>query len=943
MPMRRTLLVAGVLLFVASLTSLFAEDGSDRPVVRVIGLPLADHYPAMVALERYGAKMQGVDYRLELLAGPELLRARFRDEDVDIALVPCPIALDMFSEQGDFRWVGLVHRDGNALAINDLMNAYVNLPVDRRERVPDEKVAQAYSKIKKEMGRPSECGVPSRLSTHTVILYKYLKDHGKTLGLTAGSDGDVVVTVVAPPKAPAYLKAQNSRAAPASFEQSLPWAEMAEAGGFGHVAWYSKDVMPWPGGHVECIMIAKDRSIAKKEAAIREVVYSIHKAGRDLEEARRAGGRVLDEVVGMIQKHVPAHTRESIVESLRSDLNVINYYNLNVDQNSRDSLKQIMDLAVEGGILKRAVDIPALADGRFSTEITKKEVGEGSRVGETTVSGETRVGKGASPVEGGEERKVSEGGVIAKGWIVAGVVVVCVAALVMLMGVFRGILKTALHSGLTRMLLLWFLVLSLAPLTIVSLVSYLSARKTLCEEAQKSLQAVTQIKAKYTNFYFTRMLVDLQRESESVQNVRLLGKLHAAFVDSHKTLEEFGHSFERERLINEEGGDLATFLEAHGYYDVMLIDSKGNVLYSVANEDDLGTNILSGKYSRTHLAAACEKALETGRPVFSDYERYTPSGNAVSGFLVSVMVDEEGNKIGVIVLQIPIEKINRIMRERAGLGKTGESYLIGTDLRMRCDRVLGEESLILGKPIETKQTRAWLGTHGDVSHPLENQQEVLSGYEGYRGVRVIGAHKTIEVAGVRLGVIAEIDESEAYAPAVRLKYLGLGLLGATLLVVVLMVLPVTRCVVRPVLALASGTERVDRGDLDTVIEAKCKHEIGDVARSFNRMTATLKENRERTEKEDWLKTGMVRLREAVSGDPEINGLASNAMSEIATYLGAPVGALYVSEQGRKSALQLAGSYAYEKREGVATSFAPGEGLVGQAVLQRQPIVVRDVP
>ncbi len=153
--------------------------------------------------------------------------------------------MDMFREKPNFRWVSLMHRDGNALAINDLLNIDVNLPTKRIDRKPDAKVAEAFTKAKGKLGHPTECGVPHLHATHTVVLYKYLKEHGKTLGLGTGKDKDVVAIEVPPPKSPAFIKANNSRGIPASFEQSLPWADVVETQKFGHVAWYSKDVMPW--------------------------------------------------------------------------------------------------------------------------------------------------------------------------------------------------------------------------------------------------------------------------------------------------------------------------------------------------------------------------------------------------------------------------------------------------------------------------------------------------------------------------------------------------------------------------------------------------------------------------------------------------------------------------------------------------------------------------
>ena len=363
-----------VLIFLAGfiIGGVYAQKISKRQVVSAIYIPLADHYPGIVAYEKYRSKMKYADYQIEMITGPELIRARFRDNDVDMAFNVCPMVIDMFAENPNFHWISLIHRDGNALAINDIFNKYVNLPEDRLKRKPDGKVAGALDEAKDNLGYPIECGIPSLLSTHTVVLYKYLKDHGKTFAYNTGDEGDIFLAQVRPPKSPSYILRNNAKGIPSSFEQSLPWAEVVETEGYGRVAWYSKDVIQWPLGHVECIIIAKDKSIDNKRKAIQEVIYYIHKAGQDIENARRNGNNEMDDIVKIIRKHIPAHTKEAIVHSLRIDLNIINYKNMNVNENSKNSLKQIMDLAIEAGLLKGAIDIDALADESFSTEITEK-------------------------------------------------------------------------------------------------------------------------------------------------------------------------------------------------------------------------------------------------------------------------------------------------------------------------------------------------------------------------------------------------------------------------------------------------------------------------------------------------------------------------------------------------------------------------------------------
>jgi len=340
-----------------------------RKTIKALYIPLADHYAALVAYERYRDKMQYADFQLEQMKNWDLLRAYFQSGEIDMAYVMTPLAISMFQEKPHFRWIGLMHRDGNALAINDLLNQDVQLAADRKARHPDEKVAKALLKAYETTGRATGIGMPHILSTHTVVLYRYLKNHQLKLALKLHQPGEVQAFAVPPPKSPAFILGKSNRAMPAAFEQSLPWADIVETDGYGHVAWYSKDVMSWPHGHVECIALATDQAINDKFDAVKEVMHYIQKAGADIEQAREEGGAALENIVKIIRKHIPAHSQQAIIASLSPELRVINYQYLNVD---KPGLRQIMDFAIEGGILNETIDIDAFADERFA--ITETEL-----------------------------------------------------------------------------------------------------------------------------------------------------------------------------------------------------------------------------------------------------------------------------------------------------------------------------------------------------------------------------------------------------------------------------------------------------------------------------------------------------------------------------------------------------------------------------------------
>ncbi|MBV1872395.1 MAG: ABC transporter substrate-binding protein [Gammaproteobacteria bacterium] len=350
----------------ASKLAMASTPAVGKQTINALYIPLADHYAALVAFERYRDKMKHADFTLTKMKNWDLLRAYYQSGEVEMAFVMSPLAMSMYTEKPHFRWIGLMHRDGNALAINDLIYEKLRLPPMREDRKPDDQVAKVLDSIHNQSGKSTVIGMPHLLSTHTVVLYRYLKENGLTLSLRPGANTQVLAVPVPPSKSLAFIKAKSNRAQPAAFEQSLPWADVVETGSFGHVAWYSKDVMPWKYGHVECIALATDESIRHKRAAVEEVMYFIHKAGADIETARQEGGEALDAIVKIVRKHIPAHNRKAITASLDPNLRVINYQNLNVD---KAGLKQIMDLAVEGGILKTGVDIDEFADTQFQVDL----------------------------------------------------------------------------------------------------------------------------------------------------------------------------------------------------------------------------------------------------------------------------------------------------------------------------------------------------------------------------------------------------------------------------------------------------------------------------------------------------------------------------------------------------------------------------------------------
>jgi methyl-accepting chemotaxis protein len=234
------------------------------------------------------------------------------------------------------------------------------------------------------------------------------------------------------------------------------------------------------------------------------------------------------------------------------------------------------------------------------------------------------------------------------------------------------------------------------------------------------------------------------------------------------------------------------FIERFGFYDLFLVDHKtGDIVYSVFKELDYSTSLINGPYASTGIGQAFAKANQLAEPgvaVLTDFAPYLPSYNAPASFIATPIYMGKA-KLGILILQTPVDKINRIMThgtrwKETGLGDTGESYLVGADFTMRSNgRFLLEDKKSylnlmnkIGLPAKTITTMDVKETSIGLQ-PIETKgtEAALAGETGfaifpdYRNVDVLSAYKPLEIAGLHWALMSEIDAEEAFAPVEAIK------------------------------------------------------------------------------------------------------------------------------------------------------------------------------
>jgi methyl-accepting chemotaxis protein len=292
-------------------------------------------------------------------------------------------------------------------------------------------------------------------------------------------------------------------------------------------------------------------------------------------------------------------------------------------------------------------------------------------------------------------------------------------------------------------------------------------------------------------------------------------------------------------VVEGETKDVFTkYIERYGYYDLFLINWDGYVFYSVAREADYHTNMVDGQYSDSNLGRLVRQVIETRQFGFADFQPYAPSDGEPAAFIAQPVVHKGEVKI-IVALQLPLEGINFIMGVREGMGETGQTYLVGADLRMRSDSLLNPETHSV--------VASFLGTLEENGVNTEASRQALQGESGtgvildYRGQRVVSSWSPVNVLGSGWAVLAEVDVAEAFAKADRMGKILSGIAVVVAVGVLIVTFWITCALARPITRLTVVARRVADGDLEMQVPVAARDETGQLAQAFNSMTVQLRD------------------------------------------------------------------------------------------------------
>jgi len=145
-------------------------------------------------------------------------------------------------------------------------------------------------------------------------------------------------------------------------------------------------------------------------------------------------------------------------------------------------------------------------------------------------------------------------------------------------------------------------------------------------------------------------------------------------------------------------------------------------------------------------------------------------------------------------------------------------------------------------------------------------------------------------------------------------------------------------------AIAEVSTAVTKGDLSRSISVETQGELAALKDNINEMILNLRDTTQKNTEQDWLKTNLARFTRMLQGQRDMTTVSQMVLSDLAPLVSAHQGAFYVNESNNGEPLmKLLGGYAFTERKHLANEFKPGEGLVGQCVLEKERILLTNVP
>lgn len=373
----------------------------------------------------------------------------------------------------------------------------------------------------------------------------------------------------------------------------------------------------------------------------------------------------------------------------------------------------------------------------------------------------------------------------------------------------------------------WLLVISLLPLIVAVSVNYNLAGEQITQEVEKHLVNKAASQASFIQNWFEYRFMDAEDIAASPATVNLLQNLSSASNNTNQSIKEFTTSYQYHALVEQ---DKAFFNKRWVVYDyisdILILDRAGNVLFSLQAKALLGSNLLDDNFSNLPLSNAIQKTYETGNVHFSDIFQYSYDKNQKTGFVTSLILDNNGDKIGTLAIQLKLERIQNIVNLHKG---PGEHYLIlDRDRKVKLQSASFETDYFdTVVPLPDIQT----GRSADL---LENDTKVFDTV-GIQQRMAIATQKALTIGDVQWVLMSETEKGYAFKGNDKIITMSISMLLLTAILVAIFSIYISWQLTQPIEMLNLVVQKFKSGENLSHNLVYSNNEIGQLSVAFNEL------------------------------------------------------------------------------------------------------------
>ena len=386
-------------------------------------------------------------------------------------------------------------------------------------------------------------------------------------------------------------------------------------------------------------------------------------------------------------------------------------------------------------------------------------------------------------------------------------------------------------------LLFWFLIISLVPCAILTMIITRMANRSLEDAVRNNLVQIMATKADELEIYAAERIQDVTVLSRGSSTIRGIQELTAQNVPAMQK-NNAGKQLNSQRITNENVNQqdfaktLSDFAKSSGISQVLLVDNAGTILFSMDGLFGAGTSLFAGELATSELAVGFDRSQTLMQSNLCGFQIY--AGASVPVAFATSPVIENGKVIGVLAIGFDAQRVWHLLSDLSGLGDTGEIVTSQKD---------GEDMLVTiplrHNPDAAFKLKILAGVNKSTAAKLAaNGNRGFGNALDYRGENVVAAW--CYLPSYRWGMTVKQDTSEAYALLSFQRNLILGISLVIVLGVIVTALIVARSISNPIRAAVRVAKLVAAGDLRTSINETSDDETGVLLTSIQIMTYDLR-------------------------------------------------------------------------------------------------------